>query len=235
MGPPQEPTVRVEEVVPAGKEAVPAQGPHGMGVAMDQPEICEDVVEPEQLPQTTAKQSTEERLAELQTRQHHVALLSDIAEKMLDQGRSDQSEVIEHNDSWKEMEERKFKAMLQEGKCNRQAMQESIQMNATIMKSAVDALNHLGNILTGMQGTPVSTPRSQNTRKRVAKVSGTPGRNSHGSEHGISKGYVIGDKDTTSSSQSLLSTVTPSMPQSGDDCRSSKHARAPKNFFFFDD
>ncbi|KAL8206947.1 UNVERIFIED_CONTAM: hypothetical protein K2H54_037153 [Gekko kuhli] len=93
-------------------------------------------------------------------------------------------------------------------------MQESIQINANIMQSAVDALNHVGDILTVMQARPLATPWYQNARKRVDKASGTPGRNSTGSDQGTAMEKGSGDKDSASNSQSLLSKMTPGMPQS---------------------
>ncbi|KAL8185397.1 UNVERIFIED_CONTAM: hypothetical protein K2H54_049193 [Gekko kuhli] len=187
--------------------------------------------QPGLLPQKSAKKTAEERFAELKNRQRRVALLSDIAEKMLVQGQEDQREAMKRDNGWKEMEERRFRAMMEEGERDRQA----IHRNATIMQAAVDALNHMGDIFTGMQDRPMSTPRSQNPRKRVLKQSVTPGRDNSESEHGASSGDLNHEKADPSGSQSLLSTVTPSLTQSGGECRSSKRVRAPKKYFSFGD
>ncbi|KAL8164964.1 UNVERIFIED_CONTAM: hypothetical protein K2H54_020812, partial [Gekko kuhli] len=190
-----------------------------------------DVDIAESPPRRTAQKSSEERLAELKTRQRRVALLSDIAEKMLVQGQEDHREAIERNNSWKEMEEMRFRAMMDEGERDRKA----IERNANIMQAAVDALNRMGDILTGMQERPKNTQRSQQAKKRVAKGSRAQGNLSHGADEGTSKGNVTGDEDTGCGTQSLSSLVTTSMTQSGGDCRSSKRARAPKKYFSFGD
>lgn len=93
-----------------------------------------------------AESSAESRLANFKNKKSQVALLHNLAVKMLEQAKADHMEVNRQIDQWMQRDDQKFEALLEDGERDRKLFQETMRQHTALMKAAVDALKRLGNV-----------------------------------------------------------------------------------------
>ncbi|XP_015277216.1 PREDICTED: uncharacterized protein LOC107119263 [Gekko japonicus] len=177
----------------------------------------------------------EEKRANEAQRVRRVALLNDVAMKMLEQGTAEHKEIMKFLGDW---EERKFESMKHESQLDRHLLQETMQRNADVLAMAVDSIRHLTEVISGTQSiagtkanpctcSPTTGPRTTSPKGWCAAKQM---RDNSDSEP-VPEVLV---QDTPEESQSILFNKPKSAESSGTGGRGEKRACVGRERVFFE-